>query len=395
MAAVVAGGTGAGVAAAATSPTTAAPTPAPTTATPGSTLPAPTEAPFDQAVGGGELGVVGLPLSDPASPAPAVDAQAWIVADAETGDVLGALSPHVRRPPASTIKLLTAISALPEIDDDADYVATDADASIEGSRVGLAPGQTYSVDDILHGLMLASGNDAAHALGELAGGQESVVRLMNDEARRIGAFDTHAVTPHGLDDPAQLSSAYDLALIGRAALEDERVAELAATTEYAFPGLDGATFQIQNQNRLLGSYDGAIGLKTGYTTNGGHTLVAAAERGDRTLIVVVLGADGRAEDSATTLLDWGFAAPNAAPVGELVTPEDVTAAVEARDAADSQDINPFDDYDDVLRGNEGTSGNVPPLVWIILAVAVVAGALGFAVRRRPKQGGRYASSRKQ
>lgn len=358
--------------------------------TPGETLPPPEGSHFAEPVGGARLGIVGIPQAAESVPAPpTVDAQAWIVADVESGEVLGALNAHQPRPPASTIKLLTALAAVPEVDDD-EYEATDADAAIEGSRVGLAPGETYSVDDILHGLMLASGNDAAHALGELAGGQDAVVTLMNDLAARLGAFDTHAMTPHGLDNPEQLSSAYDLALIGRQVLDDDQLAELVGTREYTFPGLDGQDFQIQNQNRLLETYDGAIGLKTGYTTNGAHTLVAAAERDGRTLIAVVLGSEDRGEDAAAPLLDWGFAAPDAEAIGTLVTPDDVAEAAEEADAGGG----PLDRYQDVLNGDEGTTGDVPAIAWLSLAAAVVAGAVGLAIRRRPKQGGsgRYSSS---
>src|SRR5690606_33055509 len=119
---------------------------------PGSTASPPSDSPFDTAVGGAELGVLGVPTAGTdAPPLPAVDGRTWIVADADTGDVLAAQSAHEPRPPASTIKLLTALSATSLIEDDVSYQATAADASIEGSRVGLAPGQTYTRDDILHG----------------------------------------------------------------------------------------------------------------------------------------------------------------------------------------------------------------------------------------------------
>jgi D-alanyl-D-alanine carboxypeptidase (penicillin-binding protein 5/6) len=365
--------------------------------TPGTTLSPPPGAPFEQPVGGEQLGVVGIPVVDPeAAPLPEVDAITWLIADVDSGDVLAAKGAHEQRPPASTIKLLTALAAGPVLEDDQTYQATDEDAGIEGSRVGLAPGQTYTIDDILHGLMLASGNDAAHALGELAGGQDELVQMMNDTAARLGAFDTHAVTPHGLDSPGQLSSAYDLALIGRSALADERIAELAKTTSYEFPGLDGQVFQIQNQNRLLDSYDGAIGLKTGFTTQADHTLVAAAVRDERRLIAVVLGADGRGEAAATALLDWGFAqAGSVEAVGHLVTADEVAAATEG--AADDGVLgDPIDDYERALSTPGATSGNVPDVVWLSLVVAVVAGGIGLGWRRRPRRSGRagrYASRR--
>ncbi|PZF85465.1 hypothetical protein C1I92_04970 [Jiangella anatolica] len=346
-------------------------------------------------VGGEELAATGVPLvSSTAPPLPVVDAQSWLIADAGTGDVLAAYSPHERRPPASTIKLLTALATGAGLDPDQTYVATEEDASVEGSRVGIVASQTYTVDQLLHGLILASGNDAAHAIAEVAGGQDVTVDKMNDEARRLGAFDTKAVTPHGLDSPGQLSSAYDLALIGREALDDETIARLAGTAVYDFPGSDGATFQIQNQNRLLGSYDGAIGLKTGYTTLAGHTFVGAVERDGRVLIATVLGSEGRAEDAAAALFDWAFATPDAQPVGHLVAPDEVEAMVtEAVDEADGDILgrNPLEDYGDALTSPGGSSDDVPLVVWLSLAAAALAGGLGFALRRRrPKSSGRYS-----
>lgn len=356
----------------------------------------PADPPVDRTVGGEALAVSGSPLADSSAPAlPALDARSWLIADTATGDVLAAFSPHDQRPPASTIKLLTAVATVPTLDLDEPYVATTADAAVEGSKVGLTPEQPYTVDHLLHGLMLGSGNDAAHALAEAAGGQETTIEMMNDEARRLGAFDTYAVTPHGLDAPGQLSSAYDLALIGRRALDDEQLARLARTPTYDFPGLDGRTFQIQNQNRLLGSYDGAIGLKTGYTTNAGHTFVGAAERDGRTLVAVVLGAEGRAEDGAVRLFDWAFGAPDVEPVGHLVTPDEAAAMV--REAEQDGDVigDPLGDYSDALTSPGSNSDGVPRVVWLSLAAAAALGGAGFALRRRGQKhpSGRYASRR--
>lgn len=179
--------------------------------------------------------------------------------------------------------------------------------------------------------MLASGNDAAHAIAELTGGQVEAIEAMNAEAARLGAFTTQATTPHGLDEPGQVSSAYDLALFAQATLADDALAELVQTRTYDFPGLDGETFQIQNPNRLLGSYEDAIGVKNGYTADAGYTLAAAAVRDNVRLVVTVLNPDdGRAEPVAAELLDWGFdAIGTAEPVGHLVTPEEVAEAAAA------------------------------------------------------------------
>jgi D-alanyl-D-alanine carboxypeptidase (penicillin-binding protein 5/6) len=347
-------------------------------------------------VGGELLGTVGTPVVSSGGGVPVlpeIEAAAWLVADAETGGVLAAYDAHMPLPPASTIKLLTALAVLPAIDPDQSYTASEDNGHVEGSRVGMVPGQTYSLADLEHGLFLASGNDAAHGLAELVGGLAACIELMNAEAARLGAFDTHAVTPHGLDEPGQVSSAYDLALFGRAVLADADLAEIAQTRAYDFPGLDGQTFQIQNQNRLLGSYDGAIGLKTGYTTEAGHTLVAAAERDGTRLVVTVLGAEGRAEPVAAALLDWGFAsAGTAEPVGVLVTPEDVAAAAEAQvedeavDPAASEREQPSAaDSADVALGS-----GIPPWWPVGVTLPAVLGLLVVRQRRR-KSRGRYAA----
>lgn len=350
-------------------------------------------------VGGQLLGTVGTPVVSPGGGVPAlpeIEARAWLVADAETGDVLAAYDAHVPLPPASTLKLLTALAVLPAIEPDQSYTASEDNGRVEGSRVGMVPGQTYSLADLKYGLFLASGNDAAHGLAELVGGLPASIELMNAEAARLGAFDTHAATPHGLDEPGQVSSAYDLTLFGRAVLADADLAEVAQTRAYDFPGLDGQTFQIQNQNRLLGSYDGAIGLKTGYTTEAGHTLVAAAERDGTKLVVTVLGAEGRSEPVAVALLDWGFAAAGTAePVGVLVTPEEVATAAQAQvdeAAADPPAAQTAEGEHPSAADSAGLTLGAGVRSWWPAGLAVPA-VLGLLVvrQRRRRSRGRYAA----
>jgi serine-type D-Ala-D-Ala carboxypeptidase (penicillin-binding protein 5/6) len=370
---------------AAAAPVTPPPETAPATLTP------PEDWPFDEVVGGAALGTTGqAAVSTGAPPLPVIDGTAWLVADAGSGDVLAALNAHQTLPPASTIKLLTALTLLPSLDADERYMATEDDIQIEGSRVGLVPGQEYTVADLEHGLLLASGNDAAHALATFAArNQFRAADLMNDEAERLGAFDTNATTPHGLDEPDQVSSAYDLALIGRAVLADEELATLVRTPAYAFPGLDGATFEIQNHNRLLGSYDGAIGLKTGFTTLAGHTLVAGAERGDARLIAVVLGAKGRAEVGAQGLLDWAFAARQAAePVGHLVTPDEVAEAL--ADAEAEGNPEPGQDPVSAVADAVDSATSIPAWTWAAALLVAATAAFGLVWRRRRRPAGRYS-----
>jgi serine-type D-Ala-D-Ala carboxypeptidase (penicillin-binding protein 5/6) len=353
------------------------------------TLGAAPGSPFDEVVGGERLAARGVPVVPAGIVAPVVDdGRAWLVAELRSGRVLAALNPHDQLPPASTIKLLTAVALLPEIDADAAYAVTDADVTVEGSRVGLVPGQRYSQDALVHGLLLASGNDAANALAQLAGGEPRALHLMAETAKRLGAFDTRATTLHGLDEPRQRTSAYDLALVARAVLNDPDLAIVVRTETYDFPGLSGKTFQIQNHNRLVGRYDGMLGLKTGFTTITGHTLVAAAERDGVRLVAVVLGAKNRAEPIASILLDWGFSQRHdIESIGHLVTPAEVAAAeAGARAQAGAPSLRPTADQQ--VQPDTGAvqpSGNEPvPRVsaWAWAGLVVAAVGTGIVMTRR-------------
>ncbi|MGH3341280.1 MAG: D-alanyl-D-alanine carboxypeptidase family protein, partial [Carbonactinosporaceae bacterium] len=249
---------------------------------------------------------------------PKVRARAYVVTDADTGAILAAKNAHQRLRPASTLKMLTALTLLPRIDPRSEYRARRADANVVGSKVGIVPGQRYRADDLFHGLFLASGNDAAHALATMAGGLGRTVRLMQRMADHLNARDTTVANPSGLDARDQYSSAYDLALIARAGLARADFRGYCSTVRAQFPGQGGKTYQIQNQNDLLYGYRGAVGVKTGYTTKAGHTFVGAAERGGRTLLVTLLDGPTDVSQATATLLDWGFATPKTVrPVGTL------------------------------------------------------------------------------
>jgi D-alanyl-D-alanine carboxypeptidase (penicillin-binding protein 5/6) len=263
-----------------------------------------------------------------------LSAISWVVADLDTGTILGACDPHLRRRPASVQKLLLAATAVPRLDPNRVVDATAADVALppNSSAVGLIKGGHYPVSTLWCGLLLQSGNDAANALARVAGGNGGVaatMAAMNAEARRLGAEDTHAVTPSGLDAPDQYTSAYDLALIARAdfAMPDfVRYDTLLRMQWPAQPPRDPRGFQIQNENKLLVSYPGALGGKTGFTDQARHTYVGAAQRGGRRLVVTLMGAEivpARAWQQSTRLLDWGFGLPATASVGHLVTPDEV------------------------------------------------------------------------
>ncbi|MFG2164369.1 D-alanyl-D-alanine carboxypeptidase family protein [Micromonospora chersina] len=294
----------------------------------------PPSVPEQRAVGGEALATEGL-ITPPGSPVPpAVTATTWLVADLDTGAVLGACGPHEYGTPASTQKLLLAATLLNRIDPKQVATATRADLDIErgSSAVGILVGGRYAVETLWLGLLLQSGNDAANMLARLgAGSARAGVAQMNAEAHRLGALQTHAVTPSGLDGPGQFTSAYDLALIARACFADARFRRYALTERAqipAQPALKAGGFQIQNENQLIYRYPGALGGKTGFTELARHSYVGAAQRGGRRLVVTLLGAEARPVrgwQQGAQLLDWGFSLPRDASVGRLVEPGELDA----------------------------------------------------------------------
>jgi D-alanyl-D-alanine carboxypeptidase (penicillin-binding protein 5/6) len=258
---------------------------------------------------------------------PTVPAGAWLIADLDSGEVLAANNATAPLAPASTLKILTALTLAPGLDRSKQYTAVHEDAAIDGSKVGLDPGSVYTVDDLLHALMLGSGNDAAYALGNLSGGQTEAVAKMQAEAERIGAGSTVVRNTSGLDEPGQVSTARDLALMARALLDDPELAEVAATRHYQFPGKGTAVgpgrphFQIANHNKLLANYAGALGVKNGYTVAARGSFVGAAERDGHRYVVTLLKSEAPTWKHTAALLDWAFAnGSQVQPVGSLEPP---------------------------------------------------------------------------
>nr|WP_239028801.1 D-alanyl-D-alanine carboxypeptidase family protein [Pseudonocardia acidicola] len=291
---------------------------------PGAVPPPPLPVPPDP-VGGPLLGACGDVLPPGAPPPPAVTAAGWVVADPDTGAVLAAHDPHGRQRPASTLKILTTLVVLQRLGLDTPVAATAEDTRIDGSKAGIGPGGSYTVRQLLTGLLLNSGNDTANALARALGGVPTTLAAMSETAARLGALDTRPATPSGLDGPGTSCSAYDLALFFRAALRDPTFTELIGTRQADFPGYPGRPgFRISSDNPLLRSYPGAIGGKTGYTDAARHTFVGAAQRGGRRLVVAMVRGEQRPVamwKQAAALLDYGFALPVSAPrVGMLVDP---------------------------------------------------------------------------
>lgn len=244
--------------------------------------------------------------------APKVDAEAAVLMVANTRRILYAINPDAIMYPASTTKIMTLLTALEKGKLDSNVTVSAAAAGCEGSSLELRPGDSLSLRDLLYGLMLVSGNDAAEAAAEnIAGSVPAFVELMNAKAGQLGLVNTHFSNPHGLPDPLNhYSSARDLALITATALQNPDFAKIVATREYAVPFKNRAPIRITNTNKLLRSYPGATGIKTGYTQEAGDCLVASAKRGGVQLIVVLLNDDARWQDAAQ-LLDYGFAVTSA------------------------------------------------------------------------------------
>ncbi|WP_395359051.1 D-alanyl-D-alanine carboxypeptidase family protein [Streptomyces sp. YH02] len=283
----------------------------------------------------------------PGAPAvPSVSALSWVVADASSGEVLAARDAHRKLPPASTLKALFALTALPHHEPSEQHTVAHSELTGIGdgsSLVGVKEGYTYKVSDLWNGVFLSSGNDAVHVLAAMNGGWESMSRQMQEKARSLGALDTRVVSPDGYDAPGQVSSAYDLAVFGRAGLQDPAFTRYCSTPYADFPA-GSWSYGIANTNRLLtgadgvARYPGLIGIKNGYTSNAGNTLISAARRGDRTLVVSVMNPQGggglAVYEEARELLDWGFeAADRVQPVGSLLPVR--TKAVRAKAAAGS------------------------------------------------------------
>ncbi|MBQ0905095.1 serine hydrolase [Micromonospora sp. U21] len=302
------------------------PTPPPTTPSP------PPVDPADRAVGGQSLATAGLAIPVGAPMAPALTATSWLVADLNSGEVLGGCGPHERRTPASVQKLLLAASLMPRLDPTQMVEVTGADLrdlDPASSLMGVTVGGRYSIESLWLGLLLTSGNDAANVLARVGGGgagRPGGVEAMNDEARRLRANQTHAATPSGLDGPGQYTSAYDLALIARATFAREDFRRYVATRAAQIPAQPrNPAFVIIHDNTLLGRYPGTLGGKTGFTDLARQTYVGVAERDGRRLAVTLLGAETAPLGSlgeAAALLNWGFALPRDASVGRLVTPEE-------------------------------------------------------------------------
>ncbi|WP_440714077.1 D-alanyl-D-alanine carboxypeptidase family protein [Gordonia sp. FQ] len=360
------------------------------TVAPGDTTPAPLPVPAAP-VGGNRLGDCGV-IADPAAgPTPAdLTSQGWLIADLDSGHIIATQDPHGRFRPASTIKTLLALVALEDLDLNKPVEANARDWSMEGDACGVGPGGKYTIRDIVTGLLVVSGNDCANILARELGGYDETLAKMNAKAKSLGALDTRAASPSGLDAAGMSTSPYDLAVIFRAGMRNPEFAKLVSTKTYEFPGYpprkdvpgdeNHPAYLMQNSNSLL--VQGVPGMtilggKTGYTDDAKKTFVGAAERDGRKILIVQMygltEGTNTYHDQAVRMFEYGFAAPASVSVGTLDNP----AAQHAHLTATQTRETP--------SGSDSLALGVLPAVLIIVVVLAGAALLVFAVRRHRRR----------
>jgi len=232
-----------------------------------------------------------------------VTAKSAVLMDADSMKIIYEKNCRQKLPVASTTKIMTAILVLEMLDTSQTITVSDSAVGVDGSSMYLLKGETLSVHDLLYGLMLPSGNDAATALAIAVSGSVSrFAEVMNRKAKQLSMNDTHFANPSGLPDENHYSTAYDMALLTSYAVKNHDFTEITSTVSIKVT--NGSRF-LYNRNKLLLSYDGMIGVKTGYTPEAGHCLVTCAVRNGATLICVTLN-DDDTWNNHTKLLDYGF-----------------------------------------------------------------------------------------
>jgi len=236
-----------------------------------------------------------------------VSAQSAVLMCAETGEVLYSVNPDEKLSMASTTKIMTSLIALEAAVPEMEITVTDEMVSVEGTSMGLLPGDSVSLKELVYGMLIQSGNDAANTVAHVLGGTtEGFAAMMNSRAEEIGMKNTNFVTASGLDDKEHYSTAYDMALLAVECIKNPEFRAIcslkSARLTYGNPPYSRT---LTNHNRLLWSYEGAIGVKTGFTKKSGRCLVSAAERDGITLVAVTLNAPSDWSDHRK-MLDFGF-----------------------------------------------------------------------------------------
>ncbi len=349
---------------------------------PGEDPPAPVPVPA-KPMGGDALAGCGIIAAPGTPPLPNdVSADAWLVADLDSGDVIAAKDPHGRHRPASIIKVLVAMQAIKDLPVHKVVAGTQDDANAEGTRVGVGENGFYSINDLLHGLLMHSGNDAAHALAMQLGGMDTAIAKINDLASKLGGRDTRVATPSGLDGPGMSTSAYDIGLFYRYAWQNPIFSDIVATRTFDFPGRGDVGYQIENDNKLLDNYPGAMGGKTGYTDDAGQTFVGAANHDGRRLVAVLMHGTRQPIapwEQAAHLLDYGFATPPGTKVGALIEPDPslVAPAPESANGAPTVNAAPMLGDVDAMPVRVGVA-----IIGTLIVLGLIMGAR--SLNRRPQ-----------
>ncbi|WP_053546077.1 D-alanyl-D-alanine carboxypeptidase family protein [Corynebacterium deserti] len=360
------------------------PSPARTTSeavAPGTATPAQVPVPTVPA-GGPLLATCGVIAPDGFDLPVDLTASAWMVFDIDSGEILSAKDPHGRYRPASIIKVLLSLVAIDELDPNTVVTGTFEAANIEGSRVGVGEGGQYTVDQLLHGLLLASGNDAAYLLAQELGGDQATLEKVNALAKELGTQDTFVATYSGLDAPGMSTSAYDMALLYQHAWQNPTFADIIATEYVEFPGWgDNEGFQVWNDNALFMNDPDGIGGKTGYTDDANHTFVGGLDRNGRRLAAVVLDTTidkGRPWEQARLLIDASLPIPQGSGIGQLGQVNQATASTPT--AIPSPTNTPTPESSNLASNLT----NHPALIIAPISVIVVllAIALAWTFRRR-------------
>ncbi len=301
-----------------------------------------------------------------------------VLYEPSSGRVLFEQNAHVRRPMASTTKLMTALLAAESVPQEAMLTSSFEALNVEGSSMGLQVGDTISRDDLLYGLLLSSGNDAANVFAlSMDGSYEVFAERMNARAAKIGMTDTCFVTPSGLDADGHGASAYDMALLAAEVLKNDLLATICATKDASITA-GGRTLYLSNHNRLLSEYEGAVGMKTGYTSKAGRCLVSAATRDGVTLIAVTLDCANDWEEHKA-LLDAGFSRMTAV----TLTPEIPSHIAVLGGTSDCVPLCADSHTVTLMQGDEEqlqTVLRLPPYIWAPLAAGDTVGTVSYYLR---------------
>ncbi len=334
-------------------------------------------------------------LIEDGAPAPQPKASAWVVGDLDSGDVFTSQEMDRQLAPASVIKLLTALALVDVLDDPKQkYEAVFDDMAVDGTKVGLVQKNEYTIDQLFHAMLMSSANDAAHALGNAAGGQDRAVELMEAKAEELGLTGTVPKNTSGLDADGQVTTVRDQLIIARAMLDNDYLMKIVQTTEYKMPGgVNPETkekfkgYPIQDHTKIVGRIDGGLGLKNGYTVKSKGSFVAVAERDGKTYAAAILHSDNSTRQAAIDLLDWSFAQ------SDLPVETTIALTPEPSEEPSPEPAAPTHEETAAAEAQEPAGPLSSPLILIAAAAAVLgAGGIAFTALRRRERRQRAAAS---